>query len=350
MNHFPFHIGDYMTATHHLTMAENGTYLRLLTVYYAKECALPPDIGAIVRLAGGRGKRDRRLVESILHEFFIPSELGWHHQRCDEELAKYKGLSKETQSQVTNRQQRYREEQRELVAQAREMGLEVAYNTPLTDLRSLIAHAALPLTASPDTSPDTSPVTSHVTHQLPVNQDQNQYHYPIPNAEQQLTSDATQVSLPETNTVPVSQAATDVTQASQSATSTTQAQPVAPLSGTRIGLLCQKLRSQIAASPAAFAKPGWNEVLAAFDDEFILEIVRAKRLGNPHESYGINYFLPGLLDAVRKQREGSAPVDPRGRPDPFNLNKIDRSADAARMEACLKKFNIVITDDTPLDF
>ncbi|MEN9868222.1 MAG: hypothetical protein RL748_3812, partial [Pseudomonadota bacterium] len=178
-------------------------------------------------------------------------------------------------------------------------------------------------TLSQPMSPDTSP--------LPVSQDTEQ---------QRVTHDAAQVSPPETSTG----------QMTQTATTTTQAPSMTPLSGTRIGLLCQKLRSQIAASPAAFAKPGWNEVLAAFDDEFILEIVRAKRLGNPHESYGINYFLPGLLDAVRKQREGSAPVDPRGRPDPFNLNKIDRSADAARMEACLKKFNIVITDDTPLDF
>jgi uncharacterized protein YdaU (DUF1376 family) len=87
MKCYPFHIDQHLIATRHLTLEEEGAYLRLKNLYYARHCALPPDMVAIARLVRAQGKRERRIVESIIREFFTLSDSGWHLQRCDDELA-----------------------------------------------------------------------------------------------------------------------------------------------------------------------------------------------------------------------------------------------------------------------
>ena len=41
MNYYPFHIGDYLSATRHLSWEEDCAYRRLLDVYYTSEKPLP---------------------------------------------------------------------------------------------------------------------------------------------------------------------------------------------------------------------------------------------------------------------------------------------------------------------
>ena len=37
MNYYPFHIGDYLSATRHLSWEEDAAYRRLLDTYYTTE-------------------------------------------------------------------------------------------------------------------------------------------------------------------------------------------------------------------------------------------------------------------------------------------------------------------------
>lgn len=88
MNYYPHHIGDYLTATAHLSWLEDCAYRRLLDVYYSREQAIPGEVSQACRLVRATAKDERRAVESVLREFFTLEGPGWTHKRCAEEIAK----------------------------------------------------------------------------------------------------------------------------------------------------------------------------------------------------------------------------------------------------------------------
>ena len=86
MNYYPHHIGDYLTATAHLSWLEDAAYRRLLDLYYSREQALPEDIGQACRLVRALTDDERAAVGTVLHEFFTLDGAGWTHNRCDIEI------------------------------------------------------------------------------------------------------------------------------------------------------------------------------------------------------------------------------------------------------------------------
>lgn len=88
MNFYKHHLGDYSAATAHLSWDEDCAYRRLLDAYYKREAPIPVDMKEAQRLARATTPSQRRAVETVLREFFIKSDEGWHQKRCDEELAK----------------------------------------------------------------------------------------------------------------------------------------------------------------------------------------------------------------------------------------------------------------------
>jgi uncharacterized protein YdaU (DUF1376 family) len=90
VNFYPHHIGDYLTATAHLTWHEDCAYRRLLDVYYSREQALPTEIAQACRLVRAASKDERKAVETVLTEFFTLTDSGWSHSRCEEEIEKAK--------------------------------------------------------------------------------------------------------------------------------------------------------------------------------------------------------------------------------------------------------------------
>jgi len=85
MNFYPFHIGDYMSHTTHLTDAEDLAYRRMIDLYYMNEQPFN-DCSTVAR----RIRSTPEVVETILMEFFILEDDGtWHNKRVDEEIAKY---------------------------------------------------------------------------------------------------------------------------------------------------------------------------------------------------------------------------------------------------------------------
>lgn len=87
MNYYKRHLGDYARDTAHLSMAEDGAYNRLLDFYYAAERPLPLERAEIYRRVRARGKQDQAAVDAVLADFFNLKDDGWHHKRCDEEIA-----------------------------------------------------------------------------------------------------------------------------------------------------------------------------------------------------------------------------------------------------------------------
>jgi uncharacterized protein YdaU (DUF1376 family) len=87
MNFYPFHLGDYVKKTAHLTPTEDLIYRRLIDRYYMTEAPIPLDIECVARLIGMRDHVS--FVSDILSEFFLKSEDGYRHERCDEEIEKY---------------------------------------------------------------------------------------------------------------------------------------------------------------------------------------------------------------------------------------------------------------------
>jgi uncharacterized protein YdaU (DUF1376 family) len=88
MNFYPFHIGDYISHTSHLTNEEDLAYRRLIDLYYQTE---EPFTRNLMWLAK-RVKSSEEVIATILVEFFEETPDGWKNKRADEEIAKYKAM------------------------------------------------------------------------------------------------------------------------------------------------------------------------------------------------------------------------------------------------------------------
>jgi len=85
MNYYPFHIGDYVRSTHHLSPTENLTYRLLIDRYFDTELPIENDPALVAR----KLKMPAKVVSAILSEFFTLHHDGWRNDRCDVEIAKY---------------------------------------------------------------------------------------------------------------------------------------------------------------------------------------------------------------------------------------------------------------------
>ena len=165
MNYFDHHIGDDAEATEHLSILEYGAYRRMIRKYYASERALPVEIDRVQRLVGARTDEERSAVEAVLREFFELRDGGWHQDRCDEAIAAFQAGAPEREVKKTNefaRQQRHRAERATLFRALHEAGEFPTWNTPITEVRAMVAKLPrAPVTApvTPITGPVTAPVT-----------------------------------------------------------------------------------------------------------------------------------------------------------------------------------------------
>jgi len=85
MHYYPHHIGDYKSATAHLTNEEDLAYRRLLEMYYDTEAFIPLETQWVAR----RLRVGCEPLESVLKDFFVRTEEGWKHARCDLVIREY---------------------------------------------------------------------------------------------------------------------------------------------------------------------------------------------------------------------------------------------------------------------
>jgi uncharacterized protein YdaU (DUF1376 family) len=100
MHYYQHSIGDYRRDTMHLTLLEHGVYRQLLDLYYLNECEL--DANAL-RLICARSAEEIKAAETILKEFFIETEKGWKHTRCEREIGKYQEKSEKARASADAR-------------------------------------------------------------------------------------------------------------------------------------------------------------------------------------------------------------------------------------------------------
>ena len=89
MNHYPHHIGDFNSATRHLTFVERALYRELLDLYYDTEQPLTSDETRLARRVMAQTDEQRAALKSVLDEFFVLTDAGWLNARCDRELCAY---------------------------------------------------------------------------------------------------------------------------------------------------------------------------------------------------------------------------------------------------------------------
>lgn len=82
MHYYQFHIGDYKSHTHHLSLIEDLAYRRLLDHYYLHQS--PIKQREISRQIGMREHEQE--VLTILEEFFVSTDQGYINPRADKEI------------------------------------------------------------------------------------------------------------------------------------------------------------------------------------------------------------------------------------------------------------------------
>lgn len=95
MKWYPRHLGDFKTATAHLSMLKTGAFDLLLDHYYAKEQPLPSDEEDLRRICSAFVQTEIDAMRSVLAEFFFLGPDGkWHNEKADFEIAHKKKVSK----------------------------------------------------------------------------------------------------------------------------------------------------------------------------------------------------------------------------------------------------------------
>lgn len=170
MNYYEHHIGDFDSATAHLSLLEDAVYRRLICLYYRTEAPIPADVKQACRLVRASTKQERDTVASVLGEFFQLEEDGWHNGRCDQEIERFKAGEPEREvrkANETNRLKRHREERAELFRRLTDAGQHASWNVSIADLRSLVQRHCQPLPETAPATPATATQTPDTRHQTP---------------------------------------------------------------------------------------------------------------------------------------------------------------------------------------
>ena len=149
MNYYPFHIGDYVSATRHLSWDEDAAYRRLLDACYTTEKPLPIDLRAVFRLVLATTDAQRQAVETVLHEFFERTDSGWVNRRAEQEIVSMQ--DKQARQAIkaeheSERMRRHRERRAELFTALRAVEVVPAWDIPMRELQHLHeAHCNAPV-------------------------------------------------------------------------------------------------------------------------------------------------------------------------------------------------------------
>lgn len=93
MNYYPHHISDFNNATRHLSRLERSIYRDLIELYYDSEEPIDDDLTKIARKIIATTPEEKAAIEVILGEYFSLVQGFWFHQRCEEEISKYRDKS-----------------------------------------------------------------------------------------------------------------------------------------------------------------------------------------------------------------------------------------------------------------
>ncbi len=204
MNYFPFHIGDYASATRHLSWEEDGAFRRLLDVYYTTEKALPLDLRAVCRLVLAQTESQREAVAVVLGEFFESAPDGWHNKRADVELTAMAAKQEQQSTKDAHeaeRMARYREKRAMMFAALRLAGVVPAWDVAMKELQRLFDETCnAPATrtgALPETGPSRLSIPTPTPTPTPTPEEKRQEQEPPNPRKRGKGFDAAAIDLPE---------------------------------------------------------------------------------------------------------------------------------------------------------
>lgn len=148
MNYYPFHIGDYLSATRHLSWAEDAAYRRLLDTYYTTEKALPLDLRAVCRLVLATTEEQREAVRVVLEEFFEQTADGWKNSRADAEIKAMREKQQKQRDKANKRWHKQAQEPGNASAMPQQANTDAAASKSDAD--------AMPPTPTPTPTPNTA--------------------------------------------------------------------------------------------------------------------------------------------------------------------------------------------------
>lgn len=91
MNYYQHHIGDFNSATRHLTRVERSLYRDLIELYYDTEQPLPADdFDRLARRVLAVTDEEKAALRFVLEEFFTLDGTVYRQKRCDIEMEKYR--------------------------------------------------------------------------------------------------------------------------------------------------------------------------------------------------------------------------------------------------------------------
>jgi len=166
MNYFKYHIGDYAMATAHLSWEEDLAYTRLLRAYYSSEKAIPSGKNAANRLIRAKTKKQRDAVQTVLEEYFILCDDGWHQKRCDEEIAGFQEKSNKAKESANARWQQEKQESGRNANAMRTQCEGNANHKPLTTNHKPVTNNHKPLTNKKRITGRSAPVAQTKTSDL----------------------------------------------------------------------------------------------------------------------------------------------------------------------------------------
>jgi uncharacterized protein YdaU (DUF1376 family) len=110
LNYYSHHIGDYRRDTAHLTLIEHGVYRQMLDQYYLDERPICANDAKLMRSLCARTADEMQVVKNVLADFFVLTESGYIHKRCDVEIEAFHGKSKSASESAKARWERVRAE------------------------------------------------------------------------------------------------------------------------------------------------------------------------------------------------------------------------------------------------
>lgn len=90
MYYYPHNIKDFNNSTRHLTRVERSVYRDSIELYYDTELPLTKNIPELSRRLICRTDEEKQALISILCDFYTEWDDGYYHDRCHEEIEKYR--------------------------------------------------------------------------------------------------------------------------------------------------------------------------------------------------------------------------------------------------------------------
>lgn len=128
MNHYPHHIGDFNTATRHLSRLERDVYRDMRDMYFDTEAALDgSNFDLLARRLCCRTPEEVAALQFVLSEFFVQQEDGrYQNEECELVIAQFHAQQSErntVRENVNERKRRSRERRTAIFAALRSIGV-----------------------------------------------------------------------------------------------------------------------------------------------------------------------------------------------------------------------------------